>query len=1088
MPPIIIGIALLATSGGLLFGTTLLSLTELGAMALFGATMVLNGVTQLLQKPASAPSVVTDLGSSQVSIRQPLAPWQVVYGRDRRGGVFTYLVATGFNNQHLNMVITMAGHQVTDIPAMYFDGVQVPVDGNGDGTGQYGNTDGGGAWVHWEKKLGAPGEPAFPGLIAQAPSQWTVNHRQDGRASCYVRLRWNATLFPNGAPTITFDIKGKPVFDPRTGLTAYSENPALCTRDYLIDPVIGLAESTASIDDTLVIAAANVCDQSVALRSGGSEAQYACNGSFSLDQVPKDIITGLLSAMAGTAVYAEGKWKMYAAAFRGTSITLTDNDLRDSMKVQTLLSRRDLCNGVKGIYRDPNNQWQPGDFPSVQNAAYIAQDNGFAPTQNKSQWASGVGYQLGDCVFDNGNAWWCKVPHNSTVANEPSAAGGAAAWTVAPETIWFDLALQYEISPSRAQRLGKIQLEKTRRQIDVQFPGRLNALQPEVCDVVQISRPARFGWNPKTFECYNSQFKVFQGQNNANEIGCDLGLRETDAAVYAWSPTTDETVLQFVGTVITGDGAGSNALKYFFDIGVAANGVAYQASVVVKNQGTQPIFIGSQYSTSAAIPAGATQNVTLNFTGNGVLDAQLRFQTNSPTDLLNVLATSPIIAKVSDGVNLIPVAGRDFSLFSSFGGENITLTQNKPSLPNMAVVLPPTVLTASNDTFTRLDGIKKTRIKATWTPPVDQFVLNGGWIHMEVSDHADGSSPKIWKFGARVTGAETLAYYEQALDSHTYDVRISAENASGARSTPLEADGLVVSDAFSQITSTSFGSQGSIRPTSFPAWTIATNSNNGSGACTNRLTAPATTLPLTDGTSISMPAADATWPGVLAGTITYFYAPRYKIADGTVHWAGFSGVNVNGDPNTVPLTTAGTTDQKNQLSVNQNFDGYIPLSDGFIQVTTPNNGGTGGGSSGGDPSCVWEEELVEAITDRGHGIYRLGDIKARAGDVTGDLIKGRDIATGEPRFREVIRRQREACYDWYNVGGRLLTPCEPIWCERSMTWKTAHDLGMQKFAFLGYKISLIVEGESDDDHNFILMPKTEDQAEMVVHNGPLPRS
>src|ERR1043165_8490947 len=75
-----------------------------------GTALVLNGVTQLFQKPPSAAAVAPDLGSSQVSIRQPLAPRQVTYGRDRRGGVFTYLVATGFNNEYLNMVITLTGH------------------------------------------------------------------------------------------------------------------------------------------------------------------------------------------------------------------------------------------------------------------------------------------------------------------------------------------------------------------------------------------------------------------------------------------------------------------------------------------------------------------------------------------------------------------------------------------------------------------------------------------------------------------------------------------------------------------------------------------------------------------------------------------------------------------------------------------------------------------------------------------------------------------------------------------------------------------------------------------------------------------
>jgi hypothetical protein len=751
------------------------------------------------------------------------------------------------------------------------------------------------------------------------------------------------------------------------------------------------------------------------------------------------------------------------------------------MKVQTLLSRRDLANAVKGIYRDPNNNWQPGDFPSVQNAAYIAQDNGFTPTQNKGAWANGVGYVLGDCVFDNGSAWWCKVPHNSTFANEPSAAGGSAVWTVALEVIWMDLALQYEISPSRAQRIAKIQLERTRRQIDVQFPGRLNALQVEVCDVVQVTRQARFGWNQKTFECYNSQFKVIEGQNNANELGCDLGLRETDAAIYAWSPSTDETVLQFVGTLIQGDGLGASANKYSYDAGVTANAVPYQVSIVVKNQGTQPIFIGSNFTSSAAIPAGATQNVTLNVTGDGATHVQLVIEANSAGDLLKVLATSPIIAKVSDGVNLIPLANRDFSGWTALSGEGITLTQNKPTLPNMATVVAPTNLVASNDTFTRADGIKKTRIKATWTPPADTFVTSGGWIHMEVSDHADGSSPKVWKFGARVNGGDAVSYYEQAIDGHTYDVRISSENTSGARSTPLEADGLLVSDVFSQITSTSFGNQGSIRPTSFPVWTVATNSNNGSGVCTNRLTAPATTLPLTDGTSISMPAVDVTWTG-LAGTTSYLYAPRYKIADGTVHFAGFSGANVNADPNTTPLTTAGTTDQKNNLAVNQSFDGFIPLSSGFITVTTPNNGGTGGGTIGTDPTCYHEDTLVEVITEFTHGIYRLGDTKV------GDLVKGRNLATGEPRFRKVTRWQREACYDWYIVGGRLMTPCELVWSELKMEWLPAHELGSHKTGVFGYKIWLTVEGETEDDHNIVLMPKTEEQIELVGHNSTLPRS
>src|SRR6185437_4861867 len=131
------------------------------------------------------------------------------------------------------------------------------------------------------------------------------------------------------------------------------------------------------------------------------------------------------SAMAGNAVYSEGTWKIYAAAYRPSGLpALTDNDARDSIKFQPLLSRRDLSNGVKGQYKSPTNAWQPDDFPPVLNAAAVAQDG---------------------------------------------------------ENIWLNLELPFTISPSMAQRIGKIQLNRIRQQGTLTFPGKLAAYHGEVC-------------------------------------------------------------------------------------------------------------------------------------------------------------------------------------------------------------------------------------------------------------------------------------------------------------------------------------------------------------------------------------------------------------------------------------------------------------------------------------------------------------------------------------------------------------------------------------------------------------------------------
>lgn len=906
MPPIIIGIAIALSVGPLISVGVITSIAVANALVGFGLSMVLGGIGSMLTHHPSATTTQSTVGlsSTTVSVRQPVAPRVTQYGLDRRGGIITFIDTTGASNEFLHLVITLTGHQVTAINNMYFDGVAVPIDGSGDATGKYTG------FVHVEKKLGAPGEPAFPGLVAADGAKWTANHRQDGCASVYVRLKWSADLFPTGLPAIKFDIQGKLVLDPRNGLTGYSENVALCLRDYLIatkandnalTAALGLGDDAANIDDDLVIAAANICDEELTKKDLTSELRYTCDGSFSVDQIPRDIIPALLSAMAGTLVYSEGMWKMYAAAWRPPTLpAFTDSDARDSIKFQPLVSRRDLANSVKGQYKSPLSQWQPDNFPAVTNAAAVAADG---------------------------------------------------------ENIWLDLQLPFTISASMAQRIAKIQLMRIRNQGILTFPGKLTCYQAEVCDVVPFTRP-RFGWTNKNFEVSDCQLKVLQDNNNIPFIGCDLVARETDSTVYDWDPATEETTV-----------------------------------------------------------------------------------TASPST----------------------------------------------SLPDPGTAQPPTGMTIASDTLTRTDGVKITRVRVTWNEPADQFVIDGGYIEIQRRDHAD----MVWRVAGKTSGFETLFFDYSVNGGHTYDYKIRSEHAiGGVFSTFVELDGLLVADDGIAINSSGgVGPQGSIRPSSFPVWTVATNSNDGAGNCTVRLTAPATTLPLTDGTTVSFPAVDKTWTG-LAATTTYLFAPRYKIADGTVHFATGTGSNVDADPNTAPLTSGATQAQKNQLSVNQSFDGYLPMSAGYITVTTPNNAGTGGGSSGGDPTCVHESAKVSIC----------GCIVDAIDAQVGDLIKGKNLRTGEYIYRRIMSKQVEVCSDWYEFKGVRSTPCHPLFMPGDQCaapnripapggqWVPFAEAegSTQIIGVPGIKVSLGVEGDSFDDHNFIVF--CDDGTEMVVHNPVLPRS
>ena len=107
-------------------------------------------------------------------------------------------------------------------------------------------------------------------------------------------------------------------------------------RDYLTSSY-GIAEDTDNIDDALVIAAANVCDQT---NTDAGTTRYTCNGSFTTASTPYDMINGILTSMDGSLWYAQGSWRMKPAYWTAPVLDLNEDDLRSSVSVSTRHSRR----------------------------------------------------------------------------------------------------------------------------------------------------------------------------------------------------------------------------------------------------------------------------------------------------------------------------------------------------------------------------------------------------------------------------------------------------------------------------------------------------------------------------------------------------------------------------------------------------------------------------------------------------------------------------------------------------------------------------------------------------------------------------
>jgi hypothetical protein len=274
-------------------------------------------------------------------------------------------------------------------------------------------------------------------------------------------------------------LRGKAdVYDPRTGLSGYTDNAALCLADYMATSLKLGYGAEGGLDTASLIAAANSCDEAVVRAyADGTEKRYTCNGVLSTAATPKENIEALLTAMSGRAVYAGGYWRIIAADYKVPTVSLVPDELL-GISVQTRRALADNFNAVRGQFVAPENDWQPDDFPPYRSSVYLAEDQGLES--------------------------------------------------------WRDLVLPFTTSVSTAQRLAKIELETTRRQQVVQVAARLSAWRAQVGDTVNLTYP-RWGWTDKPFEVRKVSLGIRDGS-----LLPDLTLAEVSPLQYEWFATEEQ--------------------------------------------------------------------------------------------------------------------------------------------------------------------------------------------------------------------------------------------------------------------------------------------------------------------------------------------------------------------------------------------------------------------------------------------------------------------------------------------------------------------------------------------------------------------
>ena len=519
----IAAVAGLAAAGGA-FAAAVAAQTAFTFAAFATSFAIGAGLSMVSRALAPKPNIGSQMRGITQTTREPAGTRKIIYGKMRVGGNVVYIAHSGVDNKYLHLAVVFATHHITAYDEVWFNDNKI-------WTATGGFQSDWGTYVTMDTtKLGTAAQTASSVLTGTI--NWTADHKLSGLAYLAFKLEWNQDKFPQGVPNITAVIRGKRVFDPRTNVTGYSTNPALCLRDYMLDQSYGLGESNLNIDSTALEAAADLCDEQVGVKSGAIAAtaissgttyeivtvgdtdftaigassntvgvqfdatgagtgtgtatptfqdRYQCNGVIDTANQIKANIEQLLSPMGGKLTYSGGKYFVDGAEYKTPTHTFTEADVISDIQTQTKQSRRGIYNGVKGIFVSEEKNYKVLDYPPQISSTYATEDG---------------------------------------------------------DPLYLDMPLPCVTNNLQAQRLAKIALLRSRQQVVITMTVNLKGLQVKVGDTIQVTND-RLSYSSKVFEVIDYSLAIGDGQALAVNLVCI----ETASAIYDWTTSDEEDFL-----------------------------------------------------------------------------------------------------------------------------------------------------------------------------------------------------------------------------------------------------------------------------------------------------------------------------------------------------------------------------------------------------------------------------------------------------------------------------------------------------------------------------------------------------------------
>lgn len=427
-------------------------------------------------------------------------PREAIFGKVATGGTLDSAWNDGPENKYETIIIALADHRVHSLVGYYANDKYYDYTHNG--VQSHPDFDDNGSKLTIEFRDGAhTAATALMAGPAVAAGVYLGGETLKDVAHVAVRYEISEKVWASGRPNFRWVLQGAYCYDPRLDSTvsggsgshryaepttwAYTDNAAICELNFLLGVrtlysnqlMVGPGRSLEEVSLPAFMAAANICDENVNLKAGGTEKRYRCSAVIAANEAWIDVEENFAAAMGGELIERDGTIAADPGAAKSAAFSFTDGDLiaRRERTFQAKLGRNELVNTVSVAFVDPTQLWESATAPLRRSAEDIASDR---------------------------------------EAREDT------------------LELVYVTSATQAQRIGEIERRKARLQAQAVVPLGPKFMTVQPGDWGAWTSDRFFGGQTRTFVCVGAQYE---------DTGITvLGLRQINSNAFAWNPATDE--------------------------------------------------------------------------------------------------------------------------------------------------------------------------------------------------------------------------------------------------------------------------------------------------------------------------------------------------------------------------------------------------------------------------------------------------------------------------------------------------------------------------------------------------------------------